>query len=107
MSKARDEFYEFYTQHKIDHSILFNYINELEQEKTQYKKLAEINLEALEIANKHIANLKAEKVELIESFRELLYDAMSLYQHDPNNFRKTADKYFKTEIEILQKYTGK
>lgn len=53
-----------------------------------------------------IKELEAEKAELINALQELLYDAMNLYQHDPNNFRKTAEEYFKAEIDILQKYTG-
>ena len=41
--------------------------------------------------------------EVRAAYDELLEDAICLYQHYPNNFRKTADEYFKKEIEIQKK----
>jgi hypothetical protein len=37
------------------------------------------------------------------AYDELLEDAICLYQHYPNNFRKTVGEYFKKEIEIQKK----
>lgn len=39
-----------------------------------------------------------------KAFEELLIEAKNIYSsYAPNNFRKTADEYFKEEIETLQK----
>ena len=42
--------------------------------------------------------------ELLQSYNDLLEEAICLYQHYPNNFRKTAEEYFKEEIELLKKF---
>lgn len=36
-----------------------------------------------------------------ENYRQLLAEAENLYQHYPNNFRKTAGEYFLEEKEFL------
>lgn len=38
-----------------------------------------------------------------KAYEDLLNDAKDLYQYYPNAFRKTTDKYFAEEIEILKK----
>ena len=41
--------------------------------------------------------------ELFESYILLLEEAMHLYRYYPNNFRKTAEEYFKREVELRNK----
>ena len=41
--------------------------------------------------------------ELLQSYNDLLEEAICLYQHYPNKFRKTAEEYFEEEIELLKK----
>lgn len=61
----------------------------------------------MKVIYNRVSELEAEKSELIENFKDLLDDSKYLYQYDPNNFRKTEDEYFKSEIEFLQKYEVK
>jgi hypothetical protein len=58
--------------------------------------------------NKELKNLpKADAYSLLadlrEAYEDLLIEAMNLYQYYPNNFRKTAEEYFKKEIELKKK----
>lgn len=41
--------------------------------------------------------------EVRAAYDDLLIEAMDLYQYYPNNFRKTAEEYFKKEIELQKK----
>jgi len=41
--------------------------------------------------------------DLRDAYEDLLIEAMNLYQYYPNNFRKTAEEYFKKEIELKKK----
>ena len=41
--------------------------------------------------------------EIEKVFDELLIEAMYFYRQYPNNYRKTAEEYFKQEIELQKK----
>jgi hypothetical protein len=42
--------------------------------------------------------------EMAEAYRELLEDTMCYYPTFPNAFRKTAEEYYKADIDILTRY---
>lgn len=52
-----------------------------------------------------VAQLEADKAEILEAFCDLLVEAEGLYMHYPNNFRATAEEFFNYEIELRDKYT--
>jgi hypothetical protein len=52
-----------------------------------------------------VAQLEADKTELLEAFCDLLVEAEGLYMHYPNNFRANAEEFFKYEIKLRDKYT--
>ena len=97
MSKAEDEYLTCIHQKC---SCEKDYIEELEQRNEKF-------IEDLTVVYLEKNKLEQQKSELIEKFKDLLDDSKYLYQYDPNNFRKTEDEYFKSEIEFLQKYEVK
>ena len=53
------------------------------------------------------SEIEALKCLYAENYRQLLAEAEDLYQHYPNNFRKTADEYFLEEKEYLKQLDKK
>ena len=102
MSKAKDEYYKWLNkEHWQVKEIIQPYVSELEQNFETSESTLGFNTGVI------IPKLEAEKAELIEAYKELLDDAMYLYQYYPNNFRNLPEEYFKSDIELLQKHEVK
>ena len=104
MSKARDEYYNTIVNCKYDAYKSLQkaggYVGELEAEN---EKLKSYNQTEIDLSLDNI-RLESEKAELIERFRLLLNEAKYIYQyHRPSC---SAEKHFKNDIELLQKYMG-
>lgn len=79
--------------------------------KLSKKKLAEMLYECNKVIEHTAENMQSISVSvqldevrsliegISESYEELLCEAINLYEYYPNNFRQTAERYFKEEIE--------
>lgn len=79
---------------------------QLEQKNADMQKTLDTQFNANQELTGKICELEQEKAELIGIFADLLLEAKCLYAYYPNNFRKSAEEYFKDEIQTIQKYTG-
>lgn len=63
--------------------------------------------EACDNCHDHLCSICAKFNQLKEAFDNLLTDAIHLYSYYPNNFRSTAEEYFKKELALKTKFNDK
>ena len=107
MSEAKEAYYKL--KHELEQmghegftEEIDDYVTELEAETEQLKN-SQSQKQKIKLHEK-IEQLEVEKAEVLEVYKELLLEAMDLYNYYPNNFRKTVRKYFQIDIEFLAKH---